>query len=284
MAFIWGYNWVVMKTALGYIGPIDFSTLRNLLGAILVFMVLLARRTHLNIGAWPRVFLLGILQTAAFSLLIQFALINGGAGKTSILVYTMPFMVVPMAWLFFGERIQGLQWPALGLAAVGLTLIVEPWNNNSPMISNLLAVSGGFCWALAAMVTKWIKRDYQIDPLPLTAWQMLFGALALCLVAWMVPERPIDPAPLFYVTLMYNVVLATGLTWFLWIFALQNLPAGVAGLATLGAPIIGVLSGWLQLGERPGTLELLGMALIGVALLGLSLRGVLGERATRAKG
>lgn len=284
MAVIWGYNWVVLKTALDYVGPIDFSMLRNLFGAIVLFMVLLARRTHLAIRAWPRVILLGILQTAAFSLLIQLALINGGAGKTSILVYTMPFMVVPMAWLFFGERIRGLQWPALGLAAVGLVLIVEPWNNQAPISSNLLAVAGGFSWALATMVTKWIKRDYRIDPLPLTAWQMLFGTLALCITAWLVPERPIDPAPIFYVTLIYNVVLATGLGWFLWIFALQHLPAGVAGLASLVAPVIGVLGSWLQLGERPGGLELLGMGLIGLALLALSLRGMVGRRATRARG
>lgn len=284
MAVIWGYNWVVMKTALAYVGPVDFSMLRNLFGVIALFMLLLARRTHLAIGAWPRVILLGMLQTAAFSLLIQFALLHGGAGKTSILVYTMPFMVVAMAWLFFGERIQGLQWPALGLAAVGLVLIVEPWNNHAPIASNLMAVGAGFAWALATMVTKWIKRDYRIDPLPLTAWQMLFGSLALCITAWLVPERPIDPAPLFYATLIYNVVLATGLAWFLWMFALQHLPAGVAGLASLGAPIIGVLASWLQLGERPGGLELLGMGMIGVALLALSLRGMVGGGARRARG
>ena len=67
------------------------------------------------------------------------------------------------------------------------------------------------CWALAMIVTKWIKRDCPVDALPLTAWQMLFGALALCLVAWWVPDRAIDPAPYFFGALIYNAVLATAI-------------------------------------------------------------------------
>lgn len=267
MALGWGYNWVVMKSVLTYVGPFDFSALRTLFAALLLLAVLAVLRRPMRIQAWGRVILLGVLQTGAFSALIQVALLQGGAGKTSILVYTMPFWVVPMAWVAFGERVRGLQWLALGLAALGLTLILEPWSRHADLISELLAISAGLCWALAIIVTKWIKRDYPMDTLPLTAWQMLFGALALCLAAWVVPEKPIDPTPYFYGALFYNVVIATALAWFLWLFALQHLSAGVASMSTLGVPIVSALAGWLQLGEQPGTLELTGMVLIGVALV-----------------
>lgn len=272
MALGWGYNWVVMKSVLAYVGPFDFSALRTLFGAVLLLAVLLVLRKPMRIRAWPRVALLGVLQTGVFSALIQIALLNGGAGKTSILVYTMPFWVIPMAWFFFGERIRGWQWVALVLAAVGLVLIVEPWTLHTDFVSEMLAVGAGLCWAVAAMVVKWIKRDYPMDALPLTAWQMLFGALSLCVAAWLVPERPIDPAPYFYGALIYNVVVATALAWFLWLFALQHLPASIAGLASLGVPVVGVLAGWMQLGEQPGGVELLGMGVIAVALGVVSLR------------
>ena len=258
MALVWGYNWVVMKKALAYVGPFDFSALRTLFGAAALMLVLVALRRPMRISAWPRVVLLGVLQTGAFSVLIQMALLQGGAGKTSILVYTMPFWVIPLAWVLFGERIRGLQWLALGLAAAGLLLVLEPWHHQGSVSSELLALSAGLCWALSAMVAKWIRRDHPMDVLPLTAWQMLFGALALCLAAWVVPERPIDPVPYFYAALGYNAILATALTWFLWLFALQHLSAGMAGLSSLGVPVVGVLAGWLELGEIPGTLELAG--------------------------
>lgn len=274
MAVVWGYNWVVMKQVMAYVGPLDFSALRNLGGAVFLFALLVVTRSRLRIRAWPRVLLLGLLQTAAFSGLIQLALLQGGAGKTSILVYTMPFWVIPMAWFAFGERIRGAQWFALALAAGGLLLILEPWHVQGSVLSEALAVGAGLSWALAMIVTKWIRRDYPMDALPLTAWQMLFGALALCLVSWFVPERSIDPAPYFYGALIYNAVLSTAIAWFLWIFALQYLSAGMAGMSALGVPVVGVFSSWLQLGERPGSIELAGMVLIAVALVALSLHSM----------
>lgn len=274
MAVLWGYNWVVMKEVLAYVGPFDFSALRTIFGAMTLFLALMLVRRPMRITAIPRVILLGVLQTGAFSVLIQIALIQGGAGKTSILVYTMPFWVIPMAWFAFGERIHGLQWAALALAGVGLALILEPWTDMATPVSNLLAIGAGLCWALATIVAKWIRRDYDMDVLTLTAWQMLFGALALCIAAWLVPEKPIEPTPYFYGALAYNAIIATGLAWFLWLYALQNLSAGVAGMSALGVPVVGGFAGWLQLGERPAPVELTGMLLIAAALLVLSLRGI----------
>ena len=40
LALLWGYNWVVMKTAMRYVGPMDFAGLRGALGAILLLGML----------------------------------------------------------------------------------------------------------------------------------------------------------------------------------------------------------------------------------------------------
>jgi len=55
----------------------------------------------------------------------------------------------------------------------------------------------------------------------------------------------------------------------LWLYILNSLPAGTAGVNSLAIPVVGVLSAWIQLGERPGALEAVGMALIvaGLAVL-----------------
>lgn len=274
MAVVWGYNWVVMKESMAYIGAFDFIALRNLFGALFLVFLLIALRYPLRIRAWRKVMLLGLLQTAVYSALIQVALLQADVGKTSFLVYTMPFWAIPMAWLAFGERVRGAQWMALFLAAVGLVCILEPWRVHGSVLSELLALGAGLCWALAMVVTKWIRRTEGIDALPLTAWQMLFGALVLCLAAWIVPQRPVDPAPYLIGALVYNAVPATAIAWFLWIFAVHHLSATVAGMAALGVPIVSVVSGWVQLGEHPAPVELAGMVLIAVALITLSLRSM----------
>lgn len=269
MAVIWGYNWVVMKRVLAFSGPFDFTALRNVFGALFLMLLIGVRRQPLRLprAMWPRIALLGLLQTSAFSLLIQLALLQGNAGKSSILTYTMPFWIIALTWMLFGERIRGLQWAALLLAACGLVTILQPWHSQGSLVSEACAVGAGFCWGMAAMVVKWIRRDADLPLLAMTAWQMAFGALALLAAAWIVPEKPIIPAPYFFFALAYNAILATSVAWFLWMFALQHLPAGMAGMASLGVPVVSVLAGWIELGECPTVVEAIGMASIVLALV-----------------
>lgn len=284
MAIVWGYNWVVMKKVLAYVGPFDFTAYRTSLGALALLIVLWGKRESAQVvrKAWLRIAVLGILQTGFFSLLIQLALLQGNAGKSSILTYTMPFWVIPMAWVAFGERVRGLQWVAISMAAAGLIFILQPWASRGSLASEGYALAAGFCWAVAAMVAKWIKRDFDIPALHLTAWQMLCGALALTLCSALVPEQSVTPAPYFFAALFYNALLATSLAWFLWLFALQHLSAGVAGMTALGVPVVSVLAGWLELGERPAGMDLVGMVLIALALTLVSVIAIKKPAGSRA--
>lgn len=271
LSLIWGYNYVVMKEVMAYIDPFDFSALRMLLGAAALFAVMVLLRRPLTLVAVPGLLLLGLLQTTAFTALLQWALVEGGAGKTAVLVYTMPFWVIPLAWWALGERVRGVQWLALALAGVGLVFMLEPWAHSGSMLSNVLGVASGLSWAMSSVLAKRLRRDHGVDALAMTAWQMLFGSIALCVVALLLPSEPIEPTPYFFVALAYNVVLATGLAWILWMYVLEHLSTGMAGLSVLGIPLIGVLAGWLELGERPNAAELAGMTLICGALALVSL-------------
>ena len=85
--------------------------------------------------------------------------VGGGAGKVAILSYTMPFWVIPMAWWVLGERVRGLQWVAIVIAASGLVLVLQPWSMGGSAFSNLLAVAGGVTWAASAVVAKRMRLD-----------------------------------------------------------------------------------------------------------------------------
>ena len=271
LSLIWGYNWVVMKQVIPYVDPFDFSALRTLLGAGALFVCLCLLKRPMAIAQPGSIVLLGLVQTAAFTALIQWALVAGGAGKTAVLVYAMPFWLIPLAWLLLDERIRGGQWVAVATAAGGLLLFLEPWQSGGTWFSNLLGLAAGLTWALATLLAKRLRARHKFDLLALTAWQMLFGALALCIVALLFSTRPIQPTPYFFGALAFNALLATGLAWVLWLYVLQHLPAGLAGLSSLGTLAIGVLVGWIELGETPSPAEFSGMLLIGAALFGLYL-------------
>jgi drug/metabolite transporter (DMT)-like permease len=271
LALIWGYNWVVMKIALRDCGPFTFAALRSMLGAFVLFPLLpLKEGSAAPPKAIAGIILLGLFQTAGFLGFTFWALVEGGAGKTAVLVYTMPFWVLILARLFLGERILGVQWPAVLLSFAGLLLIFEPWHARGGLFPEVLAVMAGIFWAVSVIMAKRLLKRENISLLRLTAWQMLFGAIPLLIVAFIVPEGPVSWTSSFVAALLYNVIPGNAIAWFLWLYILETLPAGVAGMGSLAIPLVGVISAWLQLGERPGPFEAAGMLLIGLALIILS--------------
>ena len=61
-------------------------------------------------------------------------------------------------------------------------------------MGSLLAVAGGAVWAFAAVISKrWPTPG--ADPLLYTAWQLLFGFIALALLALIHPHAPVRWAP-----------------------------------------------------------------------------------------
>jgi drug/metabolite transporter (DMT)-like permease len=273
LALIWGYNWVVMKIALQYSQPFTFAALRSFFGALALFLMLVILRRPFRPKALGLTALLGLLQTTGFVGLLTWALQNGGAGKTSILTYTMPFWLLLMAWVVLGERLKRFQWVAVGCALLGLILVLSPWRLHGGL-SDLLAVGGALCWAASAIVAKVLRKRHKVDLLSLTAWQMLLGSLPLILVAALTWTGPPVWSGSLIAGLVYNIILGNAVAWILWLYILNSLPAGTAGLGTLLTPVIGVASAWIQLGERPGWSEGLGMAAIVGALLLVTMREI----------
>jgi drug/metabolite transporter (DMT)-like permease len=209
----------------------------------------------------------------------MWALASGGAARTSVLAYTMPFWLLLMAWVVLGERLRRLQWVAVSLAFVGLILVLSPWRLNG-LFSSLLAVGAGFLWAASAIVAKLLQKRHTVDLLSLTAWQMLMGSLPLIAIALLTYTGPPVWSASFVWALAFNVLLANALAWFLWLYALRALSAGTAGLGTLATPVVGVAAAWIQLAERPSPIETIGMALIVTALGVVTLaQAIAGRRA-----
>ncbi len=267
LAILWGYNWVQMKVGVYYAPPFVFAALRIFLGALSLFLAMLWLRKPLWPKEVPGTFVVGLLQIAGVYGFAMWALVSGGAGKVSVLVYVMPVWTLILAWLFLGERLRGLQWFAAGLSFCGLLFILELQNLTGTSLSKLLALLAGVCWAGGAIVAKRLQQTAELDLLSFTAWQTLFAAIPLTLVALLVPAHPISWTPQFIFALAYNVIPGTAIATLLWLYILNQLPAGTAGLGLLLNPVVAVLAAWIQLHEQPGLSESVGRVLIGSALL-----------------
>ncbi|MBC7787033.1 MAG: DMT family transporter [Methylophilaceae bacterium] len=275
LCVFWGYNWVVMKKALEFSGAFQFAALRTVIGALFLFVILIGLRKPLLVRSMvkemPTIIALGLLQTSGFTGLLIWALVTGGAGKTSILTYTMPFWVMVLAWPLLDEKIQGLQWPAALFSIMGILFILDPLHLGADKFSMLLALLSGVSWASAVIVAKKLhQRSPGLDLLSLTAWQMLFGSIPIAVAAFLVPAPAIQWTPYFIGAVVFNAIFCNALAWLLWLYALQRLAAGIASMASMLAPIIGVLAAWWQLNEVPNTKESIGMVFIALSLVIIS--------------
>jgi len=266
LVLVWGYAWVLAKLALAYCGPLDLATLRTAVGTVCLFPTLLfMSKRVLPEHPWEAL-AVGVIQTGLFLLLNNWALSQGEAGKTSILVFTMPFWVLLFAWPVLGERIRGIGWVAVSIAGAGLVLILEPWGLRAAVPAKVAAVAAGVCWALGVVIYKRLHNRHPVDMVNFTFWQMALGLLPMALVALSMHTQPIRWTASFVAILLALGVVATALGWMAWFYVLKRLPAGTASMSSLGIPVVALAGSALQLGERPTLAEWSGMALIAMAL------------------
>jgi drug/metabolite transporter (DMT)-like permease len=222
LTITWGYTWVLAKQALAYAPPFAFVAERCVGGALALLLALKLMGRPVKLVAPGQTLFIGLTQVAGFMAFQTWALVEGGPGKTAVLVFTMPIWTLLIAWPILGERIRGKQWLAAVSTLAGLVLIIEPWNMHSSLFSNFLAVMAALCWAIGTVLVKRLRSRQQVDLLSLTTWQMLLGAIPLVLLALIIPEHPTHWSMPYIGILTFMSVISTAMCWWLWITILDR--------------------------------------------------------------
>ena len=266
LTLIWGLNWIAMKFALQRADPVVMNVQRIWLAVVVVFAILLWQRRPFWPASWIAVLVTGFFQTTVNMSATSMAVASGDVGRVSVLVYTMPFWTLLIAWPVLHERVRGSQWIAVGSAFAGLVLVVEPWNWSGAIAPKLWAVLSGFGWATGTVCTKYFQRKHALDPLNFIAWQMLVGVLPLTVLPFLMGLPSAQWSVTYALLLVYVAGISTALGFLLWIAVLHYLPAGTASLNMFAIPVIALVSSMLVFGERLTRLEWAGIACIGAGL------------------
>jgi len=270
LPLIWGYSWVPSKLGITESSAFVFAAMRGLPAGVLMLALLPLTGRSLRPKALGLTAVVGVLQGTAFTALTSAALVAGGAGHTAMLANTWQFWLLLMAWVFLGERLRGGQWLSVGLGLLGLVLIIEPWGLRG-VLSSLLTLVGAVCFGAGAVAAKILRRRHEVDLLSFTAWSTFCGSLPLVVLGVLIPGDGIQWSGTFIWSLAYSILLGTALGSILWLYVLNAMPANLAGIGTIGTPVVGVLASWLQLGEELSPWEIAGMVLVVLALTLLAL-------------
>jgi drug/metabolite transporter (DMT)-like permease len=273
LSVTWGYTWVLAKQALSFAPPFAFAAERCVGAALALFLALKLLGRPLKLVAPGATLAIALAQVTCFMTFQTWALVEGGAGKTAVLIFTMPVWTLLLAGPMLGERIRGTQWVAAVSTITGLLLIIGPWNMHTTMFSKFLGMMAALSWAIGTVLVKRLRARQQVDLLSLTSWQMLLGAVPIVLLAVIVPEHSTDWTAAYIGILAFMSVVSTAFCWWLWITLLDRVPAWEASLSVLGTPVVAIVSSRLIMGEQFKVSELTGILLIAFGLALLSLIG-----------
>ncbi|GAA5164370.1 EamA family transporter [Ornithinimicrobium tianjinense] len=212
----------------------------------------------------------GLVAVAGCQLFYFLAVERLSVGVALMLEYLGPILVVGWLWLAHGQRPRRLTVAGIGLAMVGLLLVLD-------VMGDVQLSTVGVLWGLAAAVGLAVFFVIGSDdasglpPIAFSCFGMAIGAAALALagavglvpMAWSTSAVSLAgvEAP-FWVPLLWLGVGAAALAYVTGIVAARALGAKVSSFVGLAEVMFAVLWAWLLLGELPAPVQLLGGLLI----------------------
>ena len=262
---IWGFNWVVMRTAGDYFPPVTFVTYRFLLAAIVLSGISYVKRLPLpSKKLMPWIALTGIFAIAFNNIFAQTALPHLGAGFSALLNYTNALWVAILAYFFLGEELTKRKIIGIAISILGLFVLMNvDFDANIAFIP--VALLGALSFAIGNIIFK--LKLTKCDMIVFNTWQMIFASIFLIISSIVTGQGFGHFTPLSIACILYNGILASALAFFLWSFLLRQMEASKAAVAILATPGVGVLCGVIFLGE-PLTFSILCgfiLILVGIA-------------------
>jgi drug/metabolite transporter (DMT)-like permease len=270
VTLIWGCNWPIMKTALTEIPAFWFVVYRFILGGICI-TILVALRGSLKLPDrrdWPLVVGSGLMQMAAYSIIIVLGLKDLPAGRAALLAYTTPVWVIPLARLYLKETITPARALAVAMGVGGILVLI--WPQGTVDLGQLgaygLMALSALTWALSIVQVRGHK--FVGSALDLAPWQMLIALIVLTPLAFFVEGSPrFDFSGQAYAAMAYIGPLATAFAFWALVAGGRLVPANVMSVAMLAAPMIGLMLSVSFMGETVTLPLIIGVVMIAASLL-----------------
>jgi drug/metabolite transporter (DMT)-like permease len=270
-ASIWGGMYVVSKVVLEIIPPFSLVTLRLLLGAITLAIVLFLRGFP-NISRRQLWQVLGVgFVGYGISLSLQFLGTKlSTAANGSLVTSATPAFVLLFAWALLREKITARRLLALFLATLGVIAVIDPRSaqlNPDLFLGNLMLIGAAVTWALYSVLVRKVTQNTDVLLFSLIAF---LGGLPISLPAstWELSRVGLGEISLGVVGgVLFLGIISTALAMVLWNTAFAYVDASLASLTFFAQPLVGTLLGWLFLKETITPLFLFGGVLIGIGLI-----------------
>jgi O-acetylserine/cysteine efflux transporter len=245
---IWGTNFVVIKVALAHLPPLTFAALRFTFAFLpAAFFLKRPPVPWRNLAAYG--ILIGLGQFG-----VLYIAINGfiSPGLASLVVQTQVFFTIGLSMWLSGERVRLFQIAALGLATIGLGVILIHTDATTTPIGLAMVLFAAMSWSLGNLVQR---ASPGVSSLSYVVWASLFSIPPLVLLSFAIEGWPAMRDGIARADLMtWTAVLwqSAGNTLFgyvAWGFLLARYPAATVTPWALLVPVFGMGASALLLAE-----------------------------------
>jgi DME family drug/metabolite transporter len=265
-AVSWGTTGSVTTVLVAEAGarPLVIGAVRMLVAGVLLLLLARARGAIRVDGTdrW-RALAQGVCMAGFQAAYFSAVTMTGIAIAALVAICSAPLLIAGLATGTLGERVTPRLLLALALGVVGTALLVagpSPAAEAAPRFAAgiVLALAAGLAYALYVVLAK--ASLARTDPLPLAGVNFAVAALVMA-PALAAPDVSRQVA-LGWPWLLYLGAVATAGAYAVYTVGLRDVPASVAGIATLLEPLTATVLGVALFGERLGAAGVVGAGLL----------------------
>ena len=254
---VWGASFVATKIALEYATPITVVWLRFAMGVFILGLVVKLRgQFALPQGKdWAYFALLGFLGITFHQWLQSTGLVTAQATTTGWIVASSPIFMALLGLFILKEGLRLEQVVGITLATIGVLLVVTKGhlstlaNGQFGTTGDILVLASAVNWAVFSTLSR---SGLQRHPATrMMFYVMTFGWLFTSLLFFTTSSlEPITQIPVNgWLAITFLGVFCSGIAYFFWYDALQELPVAQTGAFLYIEPIITVIVAAIIIGE-----------------------------------
>lgn len=262
---IWAVSWPIIKIGVGEVPPIWFGFFRYLIATFLVFF-LLAITGAFKVpprADWSLIVVSGALQMGAYGALMGVALVALPPGRASVIAYSTPIWVVPLAAWWLAERTPALALVGVIIGIAGVLTVAAPslaLDDAAHLFAYICLLGASAAWAMSIVFVR--GHRFTDSAFALAPWQMLFAAVLLFPCALLLEGPPPAVSRTAAWSLAFVGPISTGFAYWAVVEVGRYFPATTMSVALLATPSLGILISAQTLGEKVDTLLIAGVALV----------------------
>jgi drug/metabolite transporter (DMT)-like permease len=270
VACIWALNFSLVKIGLNEIDPMSFNALRFLLATILMWTVVLKRGIWVPIRREDRwnLVVLGLTGNLLYQLLFIFGLERTFSANSAVMLGTIPVWVAVVSHFSSSdEKMNRNKVIGVILAFTGVLLILlgKPERislSSETFVGDLLTLASAFVFGYYSVKSRGFLTYY--PPLQLTTISMSVGGMSLFFVGipWLVELDYAAIGWVSYGTVLYSGLFSVGIAYIIWNYGLRQVGAVRTATYQNLVPVLGLILGFLILGEKMELLQYAGSAVV----------------------